>query len=234
MKWSFFWASDELWVHSNSPFYYFKRLNLYFWYRFRGFHLNVFIPTDEVDEEEEEEGEGEGGEAEDLDDSRRASNRNYSLRRKPPKVVRYEDHSFSEHKPRGMYHRSFSPERYHQRFPSRRGRPGRSRKDHTIRRTRHHSTTSESDSETEKDEVKFEKRKKKSMNQARARCLPMNLTIEDIQKGAIWLHYISSFEFDKIYQDWQLTRPNSKIKCMTEEILKLRTNYLISSISTLS
>lgn len=138
---------------------------------------------DEVDEEEEEEGEGEGGEAEDLDDSRRASNRNYSLRRKPPKVVRYEDNSFSEHKPRGMYHRSFSPERYHQRFPSRRGRPGRSRKDHTIRRTRHHSTTSESDSETEKDEVKFEKRKKKSMNQARARCLPMNLTIEDIQKG---------------------------------------------------
>ena len=155
--------------------------------------FNVFILTDEGDEEEEVEGEEvEGGEEE--DDSRRTSNRNYSLRRKPTKVVRYEDNSFSEHKPRGMYHRSYSPERYHQRFPiePRRGRPGRrgpgqsprrSRKEHRVRTVRHQSTTSESDSETEKDETKFEKRKKKSLNQARARCLPMNLTIEDIQKG---------------------------------------------------
>ena len=150
---------------------------------------NEVIPTEEEEEEGEEDGEEEEEEEE---DSRRTSNRNYSLRRKPTKVVRYEDNSFSEPKPRGMYHTSYSPGNYHQRFPmnSRRGRrrgavqsPRRSRNERRERRARHQSTTSESDSETGKDEAKFEKRKKKSMNQARARCLPMNLTIEDIQKG---------------------------------------------------
>ena len=50
------------------------------------------------------------------------------------------------------------------------------------------STTSESDSETEKDEAQFEKRKQKSMSRARSRCLPMNLQMEDVQKGLYYFN----------------------------------------------
>ena len=133
----------------------------------------------------------------DLDDSRRSSTRSYSLRRKPPKVVRYADNIYSgQSKPRGMYHRSYSPNReYHRQYGGvdRKGRRQAPRSRHretshrvrsrVARRARHQSTTSESESETEKDEAHFEKRKKKSMNQARSKCLPMNLAVEDIQKG---------------------------------------------------
>jgi hypothetical protein len=155
--------------------------------------------------------------------------------------VRYEDNSFSEHKRRGMFERSYSPERYHQRFPmnSRRGRtsrrgpgqsPRRSRKERRVRRAGHQSTTSESDSETEKDETKFEKRKKKSMNQARARCLPMNLTIEDIQKGRLLENLPNLPNFYHLCESltarclpWKNRNPGNDIACA----LRIQSAWLI-------
>ena len=106
------------------------------------------------------------------------------------KIVRYQDSSFTDEK-QSYRSRHFLPERDYQRHLSR--YPGVKRR-HPISRSTsstdkkrccvsHQSTTSESDSQTAKDEDRFERRKKKSMQQARSKCLPMNLTVEDIQQG---------------------------------------------------
>uniref|UniRef100_A0A665VI00 ATPase family AAA domain-containing protein 2 n=1 Tax=Echeneis naucrates TaxID=173247 RepID=A0A665VI00_ECHNA len=133
-------------------------------------HHKVMSKTEQ--EEEEEEGTGEDDEDDEGDEAEEAEEENdrpYNLRQRKT-VQRYEAPPIEP-----VNRKQSNPSLFDtHRSPARRSR---------IRVKKHaiHS----SDTTSSSDEERFERRKSKSMTRARNRCLPMNLTADDLASGVL-------------------------------------------------
>lgn len=128
------------------------------------------------EEEEEEEDEEEEEEDEEEEENEQQTRSRYSLRRN-----RRENRPFqlkAAEKSRSLgYHEDSPPRRHHRNHKRYLNSPARKHIFHHKHKTAHHTSTSSSSSSDEDD---FEKRKARSMVKSRNRCLPMNLSPEEL------------------------------------------------------
>uniref|UniRef100_A0A7N6B3C4 ATPase family AAA domain-containing protein 2 n=1 Tax=Anabas testudineus TaxID=64144 RepID=A0A7N6B3C4_ANATE len=135
-------------------------------------HHKVMSKTEQEEEEEEgtEEDDDEDDEGDEVEEAGEENDRPYNLRQRKT-VQRYEAPPIEP-----VNRKQSNPSLFDtHRSPARRSH---------IRLVKKHAIHS-SDTTSSSDEERFERRKSKSMTRARNRCLPMNLTAEDLASGVL-------------------------------------------------
>ncbi|XP_076804906.1 ATPase family AAA domain-containing protein 2-like isoform X1 [Clavelina lepadiformis] len=142
---------------------------------------------DDDDDEEEDDDDDDDDDEEDEDDDEvpQRSRRRYSLRTKRAQPLRlvYEIQQQTRQPSRGIFDHLPTPAVHKRRRHPAAGRGQQhpsSPYQRKQRRTNSQGASSTSSSSGDDDETKFEKRKKKSLAKARNRCLPMNLTMNEL------------------------------------------------------